>query len=50
VMRHCAHPCALTPEFSGRALGPKRTITAINACMTVTRLHFIEPGPAATRC
>jgi hypothetical protein len=40
----------ITPEFSGRAPRFKRTSAALNAGMTVTRMHFIQPGPAATRC
>jgi hypothetical protein len=40
----------ITPEFSGRAMRPKGTIAAPEAEMTVMPVHFIEPGPAATRC
>jgi hypothetical protein len=40
----------ITPEFSGRAPRSKRTNAVLNADTTVMRVHFIDPGPAATRC
>jgi hypothetical protein len=39
-----------TPEFSGRTMMPKRAIAAPEPKLTVTRVHFIVTGPAATRC
>jgi hypothetical protein len=40
----------ITPEFSGRTMKPKGTVAVPEVEMTVTPVHFIVTGPAATRC
>jgi hypothetical protein len=42
--------CRLMPESSGRAPALWRTNAERNGDLTVKRVHFIGPGPAATSC